>query len=184
MTHAFQTIPAKHAFGTLRGNLSQSDYINRIKGKQTYCNSPSYCQKLITSSSYENKYLFYLGRYSLGLETCNILPVNKSNLIMGQYTSMNLNNVCEAINQPPPNTLIDCNSTNYESCTTCDTPINMNVNPTTGQWNSGNTKFYQDIYIDPIGELFGNTQCGELNYTQLMVFNPPTVPNGITLGFS
>ena len=36
--------------------------------------------------------------------------------------------------------------------------------------------------IDPLGELFGASQCGELNYTKYMVFDPPTKP--LTLGFS
>ena len=27
--------------------------------------------------------------------------------------------------------------------------------------------------IDPLGELFGQTQCGELNYTHHMFLNPP-----------
>jgi hypothetical protein len=34
--------------------------------------------------------------------------------------------------------------------------------------------------IDPLGELFGKTQCGELNYTHYMLFNPPVKP--LTLG--
>jgi len=30
--------------------------------------------------------------------------------------------------------------------------------------------FYESNTIDPIGELFGNTQCGELNYTKYLQF--------------
>jgi hypothetical protein len=185
MAHAFQTIPASPTFGTIRENLCQSDYINRLKAKYTYCNTPSYLKQSFIGPNYQTINSFNLGKYVLSLETSNTLPVNKSNLIIGQYSSMNLNNTCEAINQPPPNNLDNCTvGNNFESCTKCDIPITMNVNSSTGLWNSGNTNFYQDVYIDPIGELFGSSQCGELNYTKFMVFNPPTEPEGITLGFS
>jgi hypothetical protein len=36
--------------------------------------------------------------------------------------------------------------------------------------------FYINYTIDPYGQLFGNSQCGELNYTKYMVFYPPSVP--------
>ena len=42
MAHAFAPIPAKPAFGTLKENLYQSDYINRKKAKYTYCRGPAY----------------------------------------------------------------------------------------------------------------------------------------------
>ena len=35
--------------------------------------------------------------------------------------------------------------------------------------------FYDSNVIDPIGELFGNTQCGELNYTNYLQVFPRTV---------
>ena len=38
MAHAFAPIPGKPAFGTLRENLYQSDYLERKKGKLIYCN--------------------------------------------------------------------------------------------------------------------------------------------------
>ena len=31
--------------------------------------------------------------------------------------------------------------------------------------------FYMANTIDPLGELFGRTQCGELNYTKYMINN-------------
>jgi hypothetical protein len=34
------------------------------------------------------------------------------------------------------------------------------------------TPFYQVNTIDPNGSLFGNTQCGSLNWTQYLVLNP------------
>ena len=46
MAHAFAPISAKPAFGTLKENLYQSDYLNRKKAKYAYCRTPSYCNKI------------------------------------------------------------------------------------------------------------------------------------------
>ena len=102
MTHAFAPIPAKPTFGTLRENLYQSDYLNRKKAKYAYCRTPSYCNKIKIANSYDLINSYRLGRYSRNLETCNIIPINKGNLIMGQYTKLNLKNVCTVSNGTPP----------------------------------------------------------------------------------
>ena len=62
MAHAFAPIPAKPAFGTLKENLYQSDYINRKKAKYTYCRGPAYCQKMSKTNSYAKLYSYNLGR--------------------------------------------------------------------------------------------------------------------------
>lgn len=143
MTHAFKTIPAKPTFGTIREELYQSDYINRKKKRAMNCD--------------------------LGLNKCclkqNMYPIDKSNLVVSQYTFLNLYDACTAINQPIPNKIGNCfNTLDSFDCVTCNNPISMNVS-SNGKWNNGNSNFYQDVYIDPIGELFGYSQCGELNYT-------------------
>lgn len=179
MAHAFQTISAKPTFGTIKENLFQSDYINRKKANIAFCKYPSRCFKFKQANSYNEINLYNHQRYNPNLGKCNLIPVNKNNLVFGQYSSTNLQNVCEAVSQPINNTNIsNCfNSTsNFDSCVGC-TNIVMNVNNTPGsnygKWNGGSSKiFYQEWYIDPIGELFGNTQCGELNYTDFMNFNP------------
>ena len=102
MTHAFAPIPAKPTFGTLRENLYQSDYLNRKKAKYAYCRTPSYCNKIKIANSYDLINSYKLGRYSRNLETCNIIPINKGNLIMGQYTKLNLKNVCTVSSGTPP----------------------------------------------------------------------------------
>ena len=93
----------------------------------------------------------------------NNLPVNKSNLIVGQYTKLNLYNVCTVSNGPPPS--MPCDSIN--DCNICneDDIVKIDAN--------SQVPFYFYYTIDPLGELFGKTPCGILNYTNYMVFNPP-----------
>jgi len=166
MAHAFKNVSAKPTFGTLRENLYQSDYINRKKGIITFCKSPATCQKIRVAPSYNTINSFNIGRYTLSLDKCNIFPVSKSNLIIGQYTKANLTNIC---------TVLDLNTyTKPSPEETCQNNNNIIIDP------SKSEPFYQLYQIDPLGQLFGNTQCGELNYTHYMIFYPPTKP--ITLG--
>jgi len=159
MTHAFAPIPAKPTFGTLRENLYQSDYLNRKKAKYAYCRTPSYCNKIKIANSYDLINSYRLGRYSRNLETCNIIPINKGNLIMGQYTKLNLKNVCTVSSGTPPTR--PC--TNDLPCDPCqdNTPVYLKTD--------ADVPFYFNKTIDPLGELFGSSQCGELNYTGHMV---------------
>lgn len=154
MAHAFNIIPAKPTFGTLRENLCQSDYINRKKGIYNYCNSKPYCQKLKISQSYNNLYSFNNTR----LHTKCILPINKTDLIASQYSKLDLQNVCTVSAGPPPGP-----PPSKIGDYTCQ-QVYINPNST--------TPFYYNNTIDPLGELFGRTQCGELNYTDYMVLNP------------
>jgi hypothetical protein len=176
MAHAFAPISAKPAFGILKENLFQSDYLIRKKAKFSYCRTPSYCNKIKIAKSYDLINLYNLGRYSRNLETCNIIPVNKGNLIVGQYTKLNLNDVCTVSKGSPP-TKPCGNSTGDLPCNPCQDNTGVVINPTTAT-----NPFYFNATIDPLGELFGASQCGELNYTKYMVFDPPTKP--LTLGFS
>ena len=164
MAHAFAPIPAKPTFGTLKENLYQSDYINRKKGKNTYCNNVNRCNKLINSNSYANLNSFNLGRYALSLKKCNILPINKTELVIGQYTKLNLYNVCTVSNGPPPSKY--CSSEN--PCNPCQNNTSVIIDSTSDQ------SFYLGQTIDPLGELFGSSQCGELNYTDYMILNRST----------
>jgi len=174
MAHAFKTISAKPTFGTLKQHLYQSDVINRKKGIITLCNSHSRCQRIRLASSFNTINSFYLGRYSLRVKNCNTLHVNKSNLIIGQYTKSNLNNICTVQTINPSLNPAPCGTgTNSIPCDPCqnNTPVTID--------SSSSKPFYQLYQIDPLGELFGQTQCGELNYTHYMAFNPP--PKPITL---
>jgi hypothetical protein len=174
MAHAFAPIPAKPTFGTLRKNLYQSDYLARKTASIIYCNSRATCGKLIVAKDYKERTLFKNGQDFLNELRCSKfnIPVGNSNLIMGQYTKLNLRPICSVANNPnngEPISLL-C----YDKTLNCGT---INVNPSQSYDPYGNTiPFYQNHYIDPCGELFGNSQCGELNFTSLMVFNPPDYP--------
>lgn len=143
MAHTFNMIPAKPTFGTVRENLYQSDYLNRKKGIITYCNSLSRCQRP-KAPSYNTLNLFNL---TYRLNRCNVAPpINKRNLIIAQYTKENLIDVCTVSSSSFYNTGV-CNS--------------VSIDPT--------KTFYENYVVDPLGELFGNSQCGELNYTDYMI---------------
>ena len=126
MAHAFKTISAKPTFGTLKHNLSQSDYIARKK--------------------------WFAHTYNMPFPDTN---VNKSNLIMGQYTKLNLMGICTVAKIEPTVT-----PSPDASCPT-DKPVIIDPNATTDP-------FYYKYQIDPMGELFGKSQCGELNYIRYM----------------
>ena len=156
MSRNISVLSGKPSFGTLRQQLDQSDYITRKKGLQTFCNNKNICNKLQKSKSYDKINSFNWGKYSLTVNNCNgFIPINKSNLIMGQYSKTDLNGICDVILGPPCNSL-GCN----QSCP--DIPIG----------SDGVTPFYAVYTIDPNGSLFGNSQCGALNYTHYMKFSP------------
>lgn len=172
MAHAFKTISAKPTFGTLRENLYQSDYIYRKKGIITTCNFPSRCQRIKFAPSYNTRNSFNIGLYTRSLDNCNILPVNKSNLIIGQYTKLNLNHICTIQEIDPKVNPAPC-GTGPDSipCDPCQNNKHIKIDPSTLT-----NPFYFKYQIDPIGELFGQSQCGELNYTHYMFFYPPPKP--------
>ena len=145
MAHAFKTISAKPTFGVIKDNMYQSDYIARKKGASTFCNIPQQCHRLITSDSYSTLNSFNVRKYTT--------YVNKSNLISGQYTKENLTDVCTVTDILDP---LSCSS-----CSPCQNNTYIYINP-----NAATTPFYYSYQIDPLGELFGNTQCGELNFTR------------------
>jgi hypothetical protein len=128
MAYAFAPISAKPTFGNLRDNLYQSDYIQKKKSKHL-CQ----CKK-----------------------SCNTKIVNTGNLIMGQYSKLDLTGVCTAIPTTPCNKIDDCEP--------CQMKEPVPIPPTE------NVPFYYNNTLDPLGTLFGNSQCGEQNYARFMVF--------------
>jgi hypothetical protein len=155
MAHAFKTIPAKPTFGTLTKDVYQSDYISNKKAKLLYCNGNiANCDKLTKVSNYNLYNLFYKGRYLSALNNGCILPFNKMDLIAGQYTRMNLKDVCTVIDGSP------CSQIN--SCPGCATGAIVNASST--------EPFYQTNTIDPVGSLFGKSQCGINNFTRYMIY--------------
>jgi hypothetical protein len=155
MAHAFKIIPANPTFGTLRPNVFQSDYIVNKKAKLAYCNSSSKCVNNI-NSSYNQMNLFNNGRrISFNyLANNKLIPFNKTNLVAGLYSKMDLENVCTLINGFP------CN--HIDTCTACKNAVSINKDSLV-PLNWTNT-------IDPVGELFGNTPCGTDNFIDYMKF--------------
>lgn len=155
MAHAFRTVSAKPTFGTVNNILNQGDYLQRKKGILFYsltsnCNL-NCCNKLIRVNNYYNKYLF--GSANL-INKQNNIPFDKQNLVAGQYTYMDLSGVC---------CVTDISLCNSISLCPCPCPINV---------ETATEPFYFTNLIDPFGQLFGNTQCGnELNYTQYMRYD-------------
>lgn len=114
---------AKAAFGTLKNDIYQSDYLNKKKKAVIGCNS----RRCYPYESY--------------------FSVNKYNLIIGQYSKSNLNNVVTVDNITLTPVVIDPAATD---------------------------PFYYTNNIDPYGELFGKNVCGILNYVRYIEPDPNT----------
>ena len=161
MAHTFKPISAKPAFGTLTQVVFQGDYISNKKAKLVYClnrNKAVTCDKLVKSASYKERALYNKGRYLNAFDKGCILPFDKTNLIAGQYTKMNLASVCTVIDGNP------CSQ--IDACSGCSlvTHVDAAIDAT--------DPFYQTNTIDPVGLLFGNTSCGINNFTSYMVYSP------------
>lgn len=102
--------------------------------------------------SYQSDYIKNK-KYKIGYLNGNSLLFNKNNLIAGLYSKMNLNGVCNVINGRP------CSAV----CDSCDNPASIDANSI--------LPFNQTNTIDPIGELFGNSQCGIINFTKYMEYD-------------
>jgi hypothetical protein len=152
---------AKPTFGTLKQLSYQSDYIRNKKSKLAYCNIDNKCKKNISVPSYNQYNLFNNGRYLNDLVRCNISSFNKTDLIAGLYSKMNLTNVCSVVNGNPCSNLTNCDG--------CDSPAKINA--------CSEVPFYQTNTIDPVGELFGNTICGVNNFTNYMEYDNQIVNN-------
>ena len=146
---------AKPTFGTLKQVSYQSDYITNKQSKLAYCNNVNICKKNSKVPNYNQYNLFNNGRYLNNLANGNILSFNKTDLIAGLHSKMNLNGACTVINGNPCSNLTNCDG--------CDTPANIDTTSV--------LPFYQTNTIDPIGELFGNTTCGVNNFTNYMEYD-------------
>jgi hypothetical protein len=160
MAHTFKPIPGKPAFGTLTQPGFQGDYISNKKAKLLYClnRDKTNCNRLAKVSNYGQYTEFYKGRYLNALENGCILPFDKTNLIAGLYSKMNLTSVCTVINGNP------CSQ--IDSCSGCEVGAIIDAR------SSVTEPFYQTNTIDPVGNLFGNSQCGPNNFTRYMVYSP------------
>jgi hypothetical protein len=160
MAHTFKPIPGKPAFGTLTQVVYQGDYISNKKAKLLYClnRDKTNCNKLAKTPNYKEYNLYNKGRYLNALDNGCILPFDKTNLIAGQYSKMNLTDVCTVIDGNP------CSQ--IDSCPGCLTGASIDARPSNTQ------PFYQTNTIDPVGNLFGKSECGTNNFTRYMVYSP------------
>ena len=110
------------------------------------------------STLYQSDYIC-IKKKNICYKNCNKLKINKNNLIIGQYTKENLENVCTISVIDPTQNPEPCGF----NCNPCQNNSIVQINTSTL-----NVPFYCLYQIDPLGELFGKTQCGELNYTQYM----------------
>ena len=150
-------IPAKPTFGTVTQVVFQGDYIANKKAKLTYCSiekNKVNCYKIVKASSYNQYDLFNKGRYLNALSRGCILPFDKTNLITGLYTKMDLKDACTVIDANP------CSQ--VDSCTGCLTGAKIDT--------MSEIPFYLTKTIDPVGNLFGNSTCGVNNFTRYMVY--------------
>jgi len=143
-------------FGKLKEPIYQNEYIYLKKGKNLFCNT-NCCNKLSTVVSYNSKNLFN----NIQKYYSNINSIDQQNLVSGQYSVIDLSGVCTVIQGSPCVPVYDCSS--------CDVPCPINVTTAT-------KPFYFTNTIDPKGLLFGNTQCGELNWTLYKQLSQQLIP--------
>jgi len=166
MAHAFKVIPAKPAFGTLKQVVFQSDYLSRKKALRTVCTSQANCGQIKNAKSYKQVNEYNEGFRLKQARNCTILPFNKSNLIINLYSKMDLKYSCPLINGFP---CINCSDLMNPSCCINACKGSKTIDNIDKPFNWFHT-------IDPVGDLFGKTQCGIENYTNYMVFNPASIP--------
>ncbi len=154
MSRNISVISATPTFGTLRQNLSQSDYLTRKKGLKSFCQNPTVCNNNNIYRSYNDINTYNWGKYTKSLNDCTQIPVNKSSMVLNKYSVMDLNGACIIIAGSP--------CTNVGCINNC---------PPIGLVNDGMTPFYAAYTIDPNGALFGTNQCGSLNYTHYLRFS-------------
>ena len=135
MAHAFPIISAKPTFGTVYPLLYPSDYL-RIKQARASKGSKGAKGSNPYYRQYENFDQYYLSKSNLYKSR-----VNKNNLVYNLYSQENLKDV--------PTVGIGINTNDPKTATNIDPKLKP---------------FYQYYNMDYKGALFGNSQCGTLNY--------------------
>ena len=154
-------ISALPTFASWKKPVSANEYTARKKGATYFCaeRASANCPRRLRGGgsgggSYAERNWFATGAANVGrknvrkaLETWQ---ANKTSVRIGARTAMDLGSACSLILQPP------CDP---EACASCSVPVTLCVN---------DKPFFCNYYIDPVGDLFGRSQCGELNYTHYM----------------
>jgi hypothetical protein len=120
-------------FGNLKKTIDQGEYTNKLKNKNMFCNKT-------------------LNQY---VSNKKHLQNNKNNLIISQYSKLNLKDVC-----------VVAENSNIISAerffNVCNKDISVII--------TTNNIFYNNNFIDPLGQLFGKNKCGLLNYTKYIEY--------------
>jgi len=132
------------SFGVFKEPLNSSDYIYNKKAKASFCKA-NLC---VPSKKVNTESNLLLLKRSNKLSYYNdVSSFNHSNLNINLITKIDLTDV----------PVIQNNNTPFE------TPTDLSLN----------TVPYLNYVIDPCGNLFGNTICGENNYLHYVIYNPP-----------
>ena len=102
----------------------------------------------------------YVNRKKRTVTSCkrSLICQKNSNLISCQYSTENLKGVCTVSSLSPYIAPTPCSQ--EVPCTPCQNNNLVIIDP-----QNATSTFYNQYNIDPLGQLFGNSQCGELNYT-------------------
>ena len=135
---AFAFPKANRDFNIQKKTLSDaSEYIGRLKGNTIMCKEPCI-------NDYNN-YNYKLGKKcTYAIENIQ----NNSQLNSNLYTKQNMEYACSLSNSFPCSNPYDCNINCNDAYLVPD----------------ASTPFYFSYTIDPKGQLFGNNECGTLNY--------------------
>ena len=159
-------VSAMPAFASWKKPASANEYTAHKKSAAFYCaeRMSAGCPRMRRGGgggSYAARSLFASGAMAAkrgngignGINVRRALETrqfNKNSLLVGSRTVMNLGSACSLILQPP------CDP---DACASCGEPVTLCIN---------DKPFFCNYYIDPVGDLFGRSQCGELNYTHYM----------------
>lgn len=163
MSTASSQVIGKYAFGNINKEMYQSDYISRKKNKLICCNTVPACNRNPTCTKGYNKSYSNLYAFKKCRKYHTDMIASHTNLVTGQYSKINLEGVCQTMYQP------SCVNTN--NCgSKCAVPFRMVIDSVNGRWMSGTSAFYNDVIVDPLGQLFGNSDCDKLNYYRYREF--------------
>jgi len=140
----FKPYMGKNTFGVLKESQDAGQYILNKTATTSFC-SPNVCVAGKTVASQSSRLILRKAN-KIYFRACQD-PYNTANLNINLVTKLNLTGV----------PVIQENAAPYNVPTTLDVTVAPYLNYT----------------IDPSGNLFGNTVCGEENFQNYLQFNPP-----------
>lgn len=142
---------ARPTFGTFKKTTDAGDYIHRKKATRATCspNVVSCCSQLNKTRNNSQSDLILLNNAKLYNRRDNF-AFSAKDLNINLITALDLSGVCVVLDT---------------SGNICPTPLEY----------TALQDFYVRYIIDPKGELFGNTPCGQNNYQHYLRMNPPSM---------